>query len=48
MKEIIQEICNTYDVPYIHIGADEVDVKNQQFIPEITKLIRQNNKKVIA
>jgi hexosaminidase len=48
MKEIIKEVCNTYDVPYIHIGADEVNIKNEQFIPEITKLIRQYNKQIIA
>ena len=48
VKEIITEVCNTYDVPYIHIGADEVHIKNEQFLPAITELLRQFNKQIIA
>jgi len=48
VKNIIQEVCTTYDVPYIHIGADEVKITNQQFLPEITQLIQQFQKKVIG
>jgi hexosaminidase len=38
VKNILKEFCTTYDVPYIHIGADEVKITNPNFIPEITKL----------
>ncbi|WP_436831926.1 family 20 glycosylhydrolase [Parapedobacter sp. DT-150] len=48
VKDIIEEVCTTYDVPYIHIGADEVKITNQQFLPEITKLIGQHQKTVIG
>lgn len=48
IKNIISEVCSTYDIPYIHIGADEVDLKNKQFLPEVTNLIRQYKKEVIG
>lgn len=48
MKDIIREICTTYDIPYIHIGADEVAIRNNQFLPDIIRLIHQYNKKTIA
>lgn len=48
MKRIMHEVCTTYDVPYMHIGADEVKITNEKFLPELTKLIRGYKKKVIA
>lgn len=48
VKNIIHEVCTTYAIPYIHIGADEVKITNQQFLPEIVKLIQQQQKKVIG
>ncbi|WP_438946921.1 family 20 glycosylhydrolase [Sediminibacterium sp.] len=48
VKNILKEFCTTYDVPYIHIGADEVKITNPNFIPEITKYIQSFGKKVIG
>jgi len=48
VKNIISEICTTYDIPYIHIGADEVSIRNKQFIPAVTKLIHQYHIKTIG
>lgn len=48
VKEILTEFCTTYDVPYIHIGADEVKITNPQFVPEVTRHIEQYGKKVIG
>lgn len=48
MKNILKEFCTTYDVPYIHIGADEVKITNSNFIPEITRYIQSFGKKVIG
>jgi N-acetyl-beta-hexosaminidase len=36
LKKILSEICTAYDVPYLHIGADEVKIINKNFIPEMT------------
>ncbi|SMC97546.1 beta-N-acetylhexosaminidase [Pedobacter nyackensis] len=48
VKNIIKEFCNTYDVPYLHIGADEVKITNKNFLPEVTALIEKLGKKVIG
>lgn len=48
LKNIIREVCTTYDLSYLHIGADEVKITNQQFIPEITDYIQKLGKKVIG
>lgn len=48
VKNILKEICTTYDVPYIHIGADEVKITNERFVPEITKYIESFGKQVIG
>jgi lysophospholipase L1-like esterase len=48
VKNILAEFCDTYDVPYIHIGSDEVKISNKNFIPEVTKLIESKGKQVIS
>ncbi|TKC09529.1 beta-N-acetylhexosaminidase [Pedobacter frigoris] len=48
VKKIIKEFCATYDVEYLHIGADEVKITNKNFLPEVTALIEQLGKKVIG
>ncbi|TXJ23540.1 MAG: beta-N-acetylhexosaminidase [Chitinophagaceae bacterium] len=48
VKNILKEFCTTYDVPYIHIGADEVKITNKEFVPEVTKYIESFGKKVIG
>lgn len=48
VKNILKEFCATYDVPYVHIGADEVKISNKQFVPEVTSLIESYGKKAIG
>lgn len=47
-KNLINELCNEIDVPMIHIGGDEVVIKNNQFLPIIVELLKKHNKKVVA
>ena len=46
VKNILKEICTTYDLHYIHIGADEVKITNQEFIPGVTAYIESLGKQV--
>lgn len=48
LKLLIDEVCETFDVPYIHIGTDEVGFTNPQFVPEMVSYIRNKGKKVIS
>lgn len=48
LKDIIDEVCETFDVPYLHIGTDEVQFTNPDFVPIMVKYIRDKGKKVIS
>ena len=41
IKNIVTEFINTYDLPYLHIGADEVKITNRNFIPDMVKMIHK-------
>ena len=48
LKLLIEEVCETFDVPYLHIGTDEVQFTNPTFVPEMVAFIRAKGKKVIS
>lgn len=48
VKNILNEFCDTFDVPYVHIGADEVKITNKNFLPEVITLLENRGKKVIG
>jgi lysophospholipase L1-like esterase len=48
LKNILNEFCKTYDLPYFHIGADEVKITNKNFIPGITKYLESFGKKTVG
>jgi hexosaminidase len=48
VKQILTEFMDTYDLPYVHIGADEVKIFNKNFVPEVTRLIESRRRKVIG
>jgi hexosaminidase len=48
LKNILKEFFETYDVSYLHIGADEVKITNKNFIPEITAYVQSFGKKIIG
>lgn len=48
VKQLLQEWCSLFDVPYIHIGTDEVHIKDTAFIPEMIAVVRHCGKEVIG
>lgn len=48
LKELLREVCETFQVPYLHIGTDEVKFTNPNFVPEMVAFIRSLGKKVIS
>ena len=48
LKLLMDEVCDTFDVPYLHIGTDEVQFTNPRFVPEMVSYVRSKGKKVIS
>lgn len=50
LKELMEEICTEVfpDAEYIHIGTDEVQFTNPDFVPEMVEYVRGFGKKVIS
>lgn len=48
LKQILSDFCDTYDVPYVHIGGDEVEIINQDFLPQVTAWLHERGKKTIG
>lgn len=48
LKLLVDEACSEMDVPYLHIGTDEVQFTNPDFVPEMVKYVRSKGKKVIS
>lgn len=48
LKEILDEVVDTFDVPYIHIGTDEVAFTHPTFVSEMVAYLRAKGKKVIS
>ncbi len=48
LKPIVAEACATFSAPYFHIGTDEVEFTNPDFVPEMVAFVRDKGKKVIS
>lgn len=49
IKKLVDEVCEILpDVPYIHIGTDEVQFTDPTFVPEMVAYVRSKGKKAIT
>ena len=48
LKLLIEEVCENFDVPYLHIGTDEVQFTNPNFVNEIVAFVHAQGKKAIS
>ena len=48
VKDILTELAESLDVPYIHLGTDETDFTDKLFVPEMVEHVRSLGKKAIA
>lgn len=48
LKLLLDEVCETFDVSYLHIGTDEVQFTNPEFVPEMVRYVREKGKKAIS
>lgn len=47
-KNILKELCDSFDLSMIHIGGDEVKITQKKFMPEIVQFLRSLGKTVLA
>ncbi|MDO4692318.1 MAG: family 20 glycosylhydrolase [Porphyromonadaceae bacterium] len=48
LKVLLREVAEVLDVPYIHIGTDEVEFIDPEFVPEMVAFVRSLGRKVIS
>ena len=49
VKDLVAEACEVFaDVPYLHIGTDEVEFTNPRFCTEMVEFVRSKGKKAIS
>lgn len=48
LKTVLREAAEAMNVPYIHIGTDEVEFTDPSFVPEMVAYVRSLGKKVIS
>ncbi|WP_242921187.1 family 20 glycosylhydrolase [Pontibacter liquoris] len=48
IKDVLTRFSQTFDVPFIHVGADEVKITNPDFVPQVTKLLHAAGKQTIG
>ncbi len=48
IKDILHEVCQSFDTPILHIGADEVKITNPRFVPEVTDLVESYGKSTVG
>ena len=47
LADVLREVCDLFDSPYIHLGSDEVRIRNPEFIPTMARLVRERGREVI-
>lgn len=48
IKRLLTEFCANYELPYIHIGGDEVKITNPNFLPEMIGFLDSLGKQTIG
>ena len=48
LKDILTELAQSLDVPYIHLGTDEAKITDRLFVPEMAEHVHSLGKKVVA
>ena len=48
LADCLNEFFDHVDLPYFHMGADEVKVENPQFLPQMADLVRNHGKQILV
>lgn len=48
LSDCVKEFLDNVDVPVVHIGSDEVDLRNKDFLPRMAGLFRERGRQIIV
>ena len=48
LSDVVNEFLDHVDLPYFHMGSDEVHVRNKAFMPHMERLIRDRGKDILV
>ena len=48
LEDVLNEFMDHVDAPYLHLGSDEVDVRNARFMDRMASLVRGRKRQVMA
>ncbi len=47
LEDVLREVCALFEAPFVHLGSDEVKIRNPDFIPAMAKVVRDLGKEVV-
>lgn len=48
VKDLLEEVFDTFSAPYVHIGTDEVGFTDPDFVPEMVAWVRAHGRKAVS
>ncbi len=48
VEDLLREFCAHVDSPIIHIGSDEVNLRNADFLPTVAKVLREEGRDIVV
>ena len=48
VEDVLNEFMDHVDTPFLHVGSDEVDVRNPKFMDRVAGLVRRRKRQVLA
>ena len=47
LRDVLAEVVEVFDAPYIHLGADEVNITNSEFLPKMGEVVRSYGREAV-
>ena len=46
--KLLAEMCDLFEVPFIHLGTDEVKIRDKNFVAEMVQIVRNHQKEPVG
>ncbi|UOG77444.1 beta-N-acetylhexosaminidase (plasmid) [Hymenobacter tibetensis] len=48
VKQVLREVCALFEGPYVHLGSDEVTIRDPSFLPAMAAVVQASGKQVLG